>query len=176
MKKVFSLLLICLFFVNVFAYNGLLSGTEELKIVKTEWFDIIYPETAERGASVLYDNADRIYEEVTAQYGLEPSYRFVVTITDKLDNYNAFFAPIPYNRIVLFHTSTAKIDDLSGGFSQGFLQTFYHELTHAVTFNMKNGFWDGVTTVFGDPMVLGYLFHPTDLQKVQLWPAKAVVV
>lgn len=158
MKKFLSFLLCFFITFNIFSYNGLLTGVEDIRIVKTKWFDIIYPDSAERGASLLYENADKIYEEVTGQYGLEPSYRVVVTITDQRDSYNAFSAPVPYNRIVLFHTSTSNLDDLSGSFEELFLSTFRHELTHTVTFNMKNGFWDGVTDIFGDTMVPGFLF------------------
>nr|MCR4578816.1 hypothetical protein [Treponema sp.] len=163
MKKIqrrfaFCFLLISSFFCPLFAADGLMFGEKDLRVVKTQWFDIIYPARCEKTASLLYQTADTIYEEVTAQYGIQPSVRYPVSITPATQQLNAFFTVAHYNRIVMFDTSSSEIDELSGSFSQGFLSVFRHELTHAVTYNMKNKFWTAIGNVFGDIANLGYLF------------------
>lgn len=158
MKKIFSYILIFIIGINVFGFSGNLSGENNLKIIKTQWLDIIYPENCKVSAERLAEAGDEIFIQVTKQYGLEPDFRLPVVITPTIDLYNAFYTPAPYNRIVLFDTSTQTLDDLSSSFSDNLLSTFRHELTHAVTFNMKNGFWKGFTNIFGDVMVPGNFF------------------
>ena len=159
MKKILSFVLfLFIISISIFGYSGVLAGEENLKIVKTEWFDIIYPERCEKSASLLYENADRIFEEVASQYGLKPSFPLSVVITPAVDSVNAFFTSYPYNRIVLYDTSSQDADELSTVFSETFLSVFRHELTHAVTFNIKNGFWSGVTKFFGDGFMPGAFF------------------
>ena len=157
MKKIFSYILFFMIGINVFGLSGNLAGEKDLKIIKTKWLDIIYPESCEESAAILQENGDKIFIEVTGQYGLEPDFRIPVVITSSVDLYNAFYTPAPYNRIVLFDTSTQTLDDLSSSFSQNLLSTFRHELTHGVTYNMKNGFWKGFSNIFGDVMVPGSL-------------------
>lgn len=157
MKKVFTFLSILFLSFSLYGLSGIFSGGENIKIVKTKWFDIVYPETCQISAALLYDNGDKIYQEVTGQYGLEPSFRITVVITDLIDTYNAMSTPVPYNRILMYDTSNQVLDDLSA-LDTTFLTTFRHELTHTVTMNMKNGFWKGFTTIFGDPILPGLLF------------------
>ena len=157
-KILFILVLTCLFLSSVFSYSGIYSGEKNLKVLKTTYFDIIYPPSCDKTASLLYENADKIYKEVTAQYGKEPSFTLPIVITPTVDTYNAFYTPAPFNRIVLYDTSSSVLDDLSSSFSESFLSTFRHELTHAVTYNLKYGFWDGFSSIFGDVMVPGYFF------------------
>lgn len=141
---------------TLFAATGSLSGEKNLRVLKTYWFDIIYPQRCEKSAAILYENADFIYEEVTEQYGLTPKERFPIVITPAVESLNAFWSIMPYGHIVIYDTSYEAFGDLSV-FSETFLSIFRHELTHAVTFTMKNGFLTGVTKVFGDAMNLGPL-------------------
>ncbi len=155
MKKFIFVVLIALTF-NLYAATGSLSGEKDIRVSKTQWFDIIYPERCEKSAAILYENADRIYSEVTGQYGLEPDARIPVVLTPAVDSLNAFWAIVPYSHIVLYDTSFDSVNELAV-FSENLLSVFRHELTHAVTFSMKNGFWGTVTKIFGDPMNIGPL-------------------
>ena len=160
LKRIITSFLLSVFFVfsPLFAADGLLSGEKDLRVVQTKWFDIIYPKRSEKTAALLFQTADIIYQEVAAQYDMQPTIRYPLVITPATDQLNAFFTVTNYNRIVLFDTSSSEIDELSGSFSQGLLSVFRHELTHAVTYNMKNKFWTAVGKFFGDPANLGYLF------------------
>jgi len=129
-----------------------MSGQKKLKVAKSKWFDIIYAQKYEETAKLLYSKADLIYEEVAAQYGIKPQCRMPVVITQSVESFNANWSCIPYNHVVIYDTS--EIQDLSV-FSEGLLSTFRHEITHSVTYNMKNGFWKGLDYVLGDAMYLG---------------------
>lgn len=117
--------------------------------VKTDWFEIIYPKECEASANILYENVDKIYEDVNALYNLKPVYSMPIVLIPSVDSFNAFWTSVPYNHIVIYDTSVSLNSEISY-FSNTLLQTFRHEITHAVTFNMKNSFWDGVGRVMGD--------------------------
>ena len=134
---------------SVFAHSGMFWGIKKLSVAKTKWFDIIYPEKCRESASILFEKADGVYEEVTAQYGLTPAFRMPVVITPAVDQFNAFWAAVPYNHIAIYDTGVSGSSELAV-FSETLLSTFRHELTHAVTYNMKNKFWRTAGKVFGD--------------------------
>ncbi len=129
---------------------------KNIRHVKTQWFDIIYPEVCQETARLFYQNADEIYDQVTAQYGITPQFKMPLVITPSVEDFNAYWTCAPYNHIVIYDTSISGVDELNV-FSETLLSVFRHELTHAVTYNMKNPFWNGVTKIFGDPAVLGML-------------------
>lgn len=148
MVKKFSVFL-CVFFFAIFAYaaDGILWGAKNIRVVKTQWFDIIYEPESEECATVLYQNADRIYGEIADFFCSEPRVRMPVVISSKIEQSNAYYSSQYYNHIVLYNNPA--IEELAVS-SDDFLSTFYHELTHAFSYNMKNGFWAGVGNVLGD--------------------------
>jgi len=161
-KKISAIVIILLLCAEVFAHGGMFSGEKKLRVLKTQWFDIIYPERCQVSATILYEKADDIYDEVTAQYGLRPAFRMPLIITPAVDQFNAFWTAVPYNHIAIYDTGTSGASELAV-FSETLLSTFRHELTHAVTFNMKNGFWRVMGKVFGDEFAPGMLAVTTGM-------------
>ena len=161
-KKSLSLITVLFVFFQLSAYDGMMLGEKKLRVAKTLWFDIIYPERCEETAAVLYAKADQIYFEVAEQYGLEPSFRMPVVITPAVEQFNAFWTAVPYNHIAIYDTGASGSSDLAV-FSETLLSTFRHELTHAVTYNMKSGFWRGVGKVFGDCIAPGMVSVTTGM-------------
>ena len=144
------------------AHTGMLWGEKNLRVAKTKWFDIIYPARCEESASILYEKADSVYEEVTAQYGLTPSFRMPVVITPAVEKFNAFWEAAPYNHIAIYDTGVSAESEIAV-FSETLISVFRHELTHAVTYNMKNGFWRFMGNVFGDCIAPGMLSVTTGM-------------
>ena len=138
--------------VNSHAYEGLMAGQKNLNYIKTEYFDIIYPETSRESAAELAVHADDIYREICDDYGISPSIRMPVTIIGTTDSYNAYFSTFTYNHIVLYDTTPHASLNV---FKSTICDTFKHELTHALTINMKNPFWTFMSKIFGDIMVPG---------------------
>ena len=161
-RRLFSLLCVFLLCAQLSAHSSIMSGEKDLRVVKTKWFDIIYPARCEQSASILYEKADALYDEVTAQYGLTPSFRMPVVITPAVERFNAFWTSVPYNHIAIYDTGASGSGELAV-FSETLLSTFRHELTHAVTFNMKSGFWRIIDKVFGDCVVPGMLAVTTGM-------------
>lgn len=132
---------------SIFAHEGSMAGAGKLRFTQTKYFDLIYGEKNLASANILYENADAVFEELAAAYGVEPSFRIPVVITATVEQFNAYYANSPYNRIVLY--DTGQIDDLAV-FSETLLSTFTHELTHALTYNLKNKTFVVVGKIFGD--------------------------
>jgi len=122
-------------------------GEKNIRVIKTQWFDIIYAEGSAESASILSQHADSIYYEIADLYGRQPQVRMPVVLTPNNERLNAYFSTGPYNRIVIYDTGvTGEL----AVFSNNLLSLFRHELTHAYTYNMKNGLWRAVGNVFGD--------------------------
>lgn len=148
MKKWFVTFVLILGFNSFFfGLNGVFAGTDSLQIVKTKWFDIIYPSECEQTASILVQKADSLCEELYKEFSYEPYFRMPVVITAGNEDFNAYWTSYPYNHIVIF--DTALIPDLAV-FSDTVLSTFKHELTHAITYNLKNPFFKTIGQIFGD--------------------------
>lgn len=152
-KNLLFILILVVSLSNLSAYGGVMAGEKNLKVLKTQWFDIIYPETSATAAEILAKGADQVCLEVTALYETEPYFRMPVVITPAVENMNAYWTSYPYNRIVLYDTG---ITDSLDVFSETFLSTFRHELTHAVTYNLKDESLKRVSKIFGDGLTLSF--------------------
>ncbi len=167
MKKKLSTIIFLLFFSTcVFGHTGVLSGEGKLKVIKTQYFDIIYSPVSERSAIKIASVCDGYYLELTSLLGCEPYKRFPVTITHSVEDLNAYFTALPYNRIVLYDTLPSSSLDMN---SNTLEKVFYHELTHAVTLNIEGPKVKKVTAVFGD------FFNPAWINFTSFWNEGATV-
>lgn len=127
------------------------------RCISTKYFDIIYLEKNTKSAVELSRHADSIYEEICADYDIpiDSKYlRFPVVFTSANDVFNAYFSTMMFNHIVLYDTKPAE--DFSS-MENTLIDCFTHELTHALTFNMKNKFYRFLSTVFGDVINFGMI-------------------
>ena len=145
MKKIFSIIVITLMALSLYAGN--VKG-KQTKVLKTQWFDIIYRDGSERTVQILKDNLDDIFEDVNRQFGIEkPYFRMPVVVVQDCEQFNAYFTFAPYNHIVLYDTAAPASLKV---FSETIVSTLRHEITHAVSMNYNNDFWRGAKKVFGD--------------------------
>ena len=147
MKKFYSLILFIFLSSNLFSASGALWGEKNLKMISSEWFDIVYPESCEESARILYENADDIYRDIAKMYKREIPCRLPVTITSSVELYNAYYTSGFYNHIVLYASYPIESCNVE---SDNLLKTFKHELTHNFTYNLKSDFWKSVDNVLGD--------------------------
>jgi hypothetical protein len=166
MKKIFlaiSFFLICF---NIFCHTGIMSGEKNIKINRTKYFDIIYSENSVQTAKILYDKADSIYEELAEKFSLKNKFRLPVVISSAQDDFYAYFSCGPFNHIVIFDTVCTTTLAV---FSEETLNTFRHELIHAITYNLRNDFW------FNFDKILGDVYNPALLTITQAWAEGATV-
>ena len=80
MKKLFLLFSIIIFCsAHFFAYDGVMAGEKDLKIIQTEHFDIIYPERGKDCAAIIAANCEAFYIELSELYSLDYAYNFLGT-------------------------------------------------------------------------------------------------
>lgn len=132
---------------SLYAQSAALFGKKDVSVVKTRWFDIIYPAESAATAAILVEHADGLYERASAVLSTTPPCRMPLVITRVSDVMNAYYTPSPYNRIVVYDT----LPDYSLSAHQDtLLSIVYHEMIHAVSLNQKSPFMKAMSTVFGD--------------------------
>ncbi|MCR4939371.1 MAG: hypothetical protein K5930_04590 [Treponemataceae bacterium] len=132
---------------------------ESLYTLSTEHFDLIYPEACQETALILYENVEALYKKATDLLQSDEELFIPVYITPDNQQLNAYYTPFPYNRIVFYDT---PVDSFSMAvFSETKLSVFYHELVHAVSMNIRDGFWSFLSSFLGDCYSPSYLFTST---------------
>lgn len=145
---IFFTLLLCR--VDTFySYTGAFSGSSNIRLIKTRHFDLIYDDKCARSAIILSSEADAIYSELSKKLSLKHDFHIPVVITSTVDTHNAYYSSAPFSHIVLYDTPAA-IDQVS--FSNEFINTFRHELIHAITYNLHNKGWTAAKGVFSDAL------------------------
>ncbi|MDR2786550.1 MAG: hypothetical protein LBB83_11625 [Treponema sp.] len=117
-----------------------------LKVIKTAHFDIIYPEESARTAETLAGFADAMYDRVTALLNIYYPARIPVAITPHTDQFNGLTMSLPYTSIILFDT---VMEPEWTSFANNLESLFFHELTHAISLNSRNKFFNTLHSIFG---------------------------
>jgi hypothetical protein len=130
---------------------------QKLYVLKTEHFDIIFPEASRPSALRLWSMAESVYAEVAGKLRSGLPARVPVVITPDTDILNGYSSIFPYQHIVLFDASlelgwTAMSDNLRG--------LFLHELTHAVSLQVKAPWASFFSGVFGSWVAPALVYSP----------------
>ena len=148
MKHKYSGILLVLFVcVFVPAEAQLFKPFTSFRVIKTERFDIIFPEESESSARLLATYADRVYNQVSSLLGVEYPGRIPVTFAPHTDLFNAYYRPFPGSYIVIYDT---PMDLEWTNFANSLESLFLHELTHAVSMNSRSKFYRAIHRVFGN--------------------------
>jgi hypothetical protein len=130
---------------------------QKLFLVKTLHFDIIFPEISRPSALRLAAMADSVYDEVAAKLETKLLTRIPVVITPDIGSFNGYTSLYPYMHIVLYDTS---LDLGWTAFRDNFRYLFLHELTHAVSLQIKAPWASFLSGIFGSWVVPGLLNTP----------------
>jgi len=155
-KKILLIALVLLVFLSS-VYSATFSKNIELRKVSTKYFDIVYSQVSSQTASLLCSNADAYYDEIALNLNAKKKFRMTVTITPDKNILNAHFSSYPYNHIVLYDVISSDVDFIN--FENLILDVFYHELTHAVSMNIRDDFTQEVSNVFSDSFNFQYLLY-----------------
>lgn len=163
-------LLIVLFIIsaikNIFAYEGVMAGEKNLRIIKSQYFDIIYAPGSVESARILYEKGDEIFKDVAKKFGLKNEFRLPVVISPANQDFNAYFSSFPFNHIVMYDSLP---DENLVVFTETFINTFRHELIHAITYNHRNDAFFKLDRIFGD------VYTPALLTITTAWGEGATV-
>lgn len=142
MKK--SIFFFSLFIIVV----GNVISLENQLVTSTTYFDFIYTPSSQTAVSILVEHADTMAIEICDLLDTSLKQKIPVYINANVENLNAYFSPVPYNRIVLY--DAVPIDGDLAVFENSLLMVFYHELTHAISMNIRTPFWHFLSSLFGD--------------------------
>ncbi|MGA2142376.1 MAG: hypothetical protein ABSG94_08125, partial [Brevinematales bacterium] len=141
--------------------DGLYSQTfhfgEGLYTIKTRHFDIIYSKASENTAFRLAGMADGIFEDITSLLSYTNTRRIPVVISPDPGYFNGLTSPVPYIHIIL---QDYPPDGEYWDFSDTIKTLFTHELTHAITMDIKSPFCDFMYGIFGAPFAFGLALEP----------------
>lgn len=151
---------------NVFSYEGVMTGQKNLRIIKTQHFDVIYASASSESAGILVQKADSVYDELAEKFSIKKHFRMPVVVVDGTDSFNAYFSSFPFNHIVMFDSIP---DAGMAVFEETFINTFRHELIHGITYNCRNNFWFGLDGALGD------VYNPALLTITTAWAEGAAV-
>lgn len=129
-----------------------------LLYVQTKYFDIIYAPSSRQSAAHLAEKADTLYEEIARMYNLKYDFRMPVFFISNDDTFNGYFSASPFNHIVLYD---APVTSDMAVFSDTVVSVFRHELTHAISYNVREGFSRFIKVTFGDAMNFGFFVITT---------------
>lgn len=147
MRRLVCALVVSLLIGGVWAKGGVLAGAGPLSVIRTQFFDIIFPDECAAAADCIAAVADGYYQEISALLETACDEHFAVTITRSVESMNAYFTVAPYNRIVLYDTPP---DTSLDSHADTLESVFYHELTHAVTTNIRSPFAGFLAGLLGD--------------------------
>jgi hypothetical protein len=148
LKHKYSGILLVLFVcVSVPAEAQLFKPFTAFRVIKTDRFDIIFPQESESSARLLASYADRVYDQISSLLGIEYPGRIPVTFAPHTDMHNAYYRPFPGSYIVLFDT---PMDLEWTNFANSLESLFLHELTHAVSLNSRSRFHRVLHRIFGN--------------------------
>ena len=119
---------------------------QKLFVIKTDHFDIIFPKKSEPSALYLSSFAEDVLAEVSGKLGAGLPARVPVVVTPDLGVFNGFANPLPYVHIVLYDT---PLDLGWTAFRDNFRGLFLHELTHAVSLQIKAPWAAFLSGIFG---------------------------
>lgn len=128
---------------------------DRLSVIKTAYFDFIFPAASAESAAYLAAHADALADDICRQLDTSMKGRLPVYLNPDIQTVNAYFSPYPANHIVLYDISPT--DGSLGGNSDSLLKIFAHELTHAVSLNIRTPFGQFLSDIFGDPLSVNLL-------------------
>ncbi len=171
-RKFFLTFCFLFLFLPVYSLGGVLAGSSSpLHVIRTEFFDIIFPMECRESAQKIAAVCDDYYLEITQILETEADRRFPVTITRSVEALNAYYAAVPYNRIVLYDTLPEESLDM---YENTIQKIFYHELTHAVTYNMRDEKYKK-SIRYKIASFIGDLINPAWLTITTFWAEGATV-
>jgi len=133
------------------AFARYMPTTEKLETIETPHFRIIYQESLVEAAPCLAEYCEEAYSVLTKIFGWEPQGKIDILFMDASDTHNAWATVASHNMIAIH---AAGSEPGSSIFQPGnyLRRTVFHELTHAITMDMRYGYNRFLSRVFGKVM------------------------
>ncbi len=148
------------------------SSLSKVQHLRTEAFDIYFPESLAAQGVRLSGFADEVLADLEGFFAnsasASPSVRpfggkrIPVLLCDVEYSLNGYFTPYSSNRIVIY-PKAAGVSGQSTSLEDELQSVFIHELTHALTLNMRGSFWSALARLAGDAVAPAAWIMPESL-------------
>ncbi len=149
-----KIVLLFLFLINIQLYSrsgfgNLYDPGRRLFNISTKYFDIIYSLESKDSAFYLSTFADSTFERLNSFLKSKHKERITVIITPDAELENGMTSIAPFTHIILldYHINTSWFNE-----KEYFKDLFTHELTHAISLNIKSSLFEVLSTIFGNYM------------------------
>ena len=136
MKKT-NLVFFFLIFASQFLFSNIFSSYKKVSVVKTKYFDVIFPSNSTNTADKIIQNADNLFDCACEEFQLEKKFRMPIVITKDSDKFSAEYTPAPYNRIIIYD----GIPAWNNPHEDKTLFILKKAIIEAVASSKKNKFW-----------------------------------
>lgn len=138
------ILLSCNFMFSAFDYG------KKLYTFPTKYFDFIYSENSKDTALYIASFADDTFEKINAMLKSKHTERFTVVISGDSKEANGYANTSPsYSTIVIYNVQP-NVEWTVGNGKEFFKLEFLHELTHAISLNIRSEFLEVMSKIFGN--------------------------
>lgn len=137
------LILICSAFA---ATAAIYSRPRRVSVIRTDYFDYIFPRDAEKTVRFLAENGDAIFKKAAEQFALKKTFRLPVAISLDSDTLSVSYTATPYNRITVFQSPAAAQSIFT---EDALLTSFSQAVTEAVASSVKGKFWQFASDFIG---------------------------
>ena len=132
------------------AWANVFSTARSVSVLKTEYFDIIFPKRCSVTAYKLAGSADMMFEKAANRLGLKNYFRMPVVISPDSETLSVQYTPNPYNRIVIY---TALPAAGQYGSEDALLSEFYKEVLRAAASSIRSPFWQTVARLTSNDFI-----------------------
>ena len=136
MKKT-NLVFFFLIFASQLLFSNIFSSYKKVSVVKTKYFDVIFPSNSTNTADKIIQNADNLFDCACEEFQLEKKFRMPIVITKDSDKFSAEYTPAPYNRIIIYD----GIPAWNNPHEDKTLFILNKAIIEAVASSKKNKFW-----------------------------------
>ena len=162
MRKKFSakkslLFLFVLFLSSMLYAGGVLLSPRKAYVIKTNYFNIIFPKESAETAKKIAEVADSLYNQAKSEIGLKKDYLIPVLISPDSSVLEVKYTSRPYNRIVIYD-AVPDASQIIFGSGDILLNLFYKEIFRALSSSVRSPFNEFVYRVLE-----GDLYQPVAL-------------
>lgn len=112
-----------------------LSIFTKLNVIKTEHFEIFYPEESQNSAYAIANVVEELNAKARERFNSQEEVYLPVTIIPGSQVLNAAFIPYPFRHIVIYDTLPDSAELIN--YKETVVEIFYHELIHAVSYSVN---------------------------------------
>lgn len=145
LKKTAAIILLLIY--SVFAAEAAIySRPRRVSVIRTEYFDYIFPRGAEETVRFLAENGDAVFKKAAEQFGLKKTFRLPVAVSLDSDALSVSYTATPYNRITVFQSPAAAQSIFT---EDTLLSSFSKAVTEAVASSVRGKFWQFASDFIG---------------------------